>query len=208
MNVHRKGLIYKNPRSQEGVELELRGNYCIEDTKIKFKPGQGYLYLLYSKDLRYGLFSKKGEVYSKPYEALERTLTFWKNLIMRSRQITKLKRFEQFYRRSLSVILGLMYFPTGGLIASPTTSLPEIIGESRNWDYRYVWVRDASYGAEALIKAGLLSRARHVLNFLSSVVDPSSKSFDHPFYGIDGTSPPEEQELEWLRGFQNLGRLG
>jgi Glucoamylase and related glycosyl hydrolases len=203
VNVHRKGLIYKNPRSQEGVELELRGNYCIEDTKIKFKPGQGYLYLLYSKDLRYGLFSKKGEVYSKPYEALERTLTFWKNLIMRSRQFTKLKRFEQFYRRSLSVILGLMYFPTGGLIASPTTSLPEIIGESRNWDYRYVWVRDASYGAEALIKAGLLSRARHVLNFLSSVVDPSSKSFDHPFYGIDGTSPPEEQELEWLRGFQN-----
>jgi hypothetical protein len=50
VNVHRKGLIYKNPRSQEGVELELRGNYCIEDTKIKFKPGQGYLYLLYSKD--------------------------------------------------------------------------------------------------------------------------------------------------------------
>ncbi len=194
------GIIFTNPRSKEGVEVLLNGSYTFEDNKIIFSPGKGFLYLLYSKDLRYGLFSKKGFVYSRPYEALDKALRYWDAQISKAK---KIQISQKEYYRSLTVILGLTYNPSGGVIASPTTSLPEIVGKERNWDYRYVWVRDASYSSEALIRAGLYIRGRDILSFLTSVIDPSSKSFDHPFYSIDGTAPPAEEELTWLEGYRH-----
>jgi GH15 family glucan-1,4-alpha-glucosidase len=194
------GIIFTNPRSKEGVEVLLNGSYTFEDNKIIFSPGKGFLYLLYSKDLRYGLFSKKGFVYSRPYEALDKALRYWDAQISKAK---KIQISQKEYYRSLTVILGLTYNPSGGVIASPTTSLPEIVGKERNWDYRYVWVRDASYSSEALIRAGLYIRGRDILSFLTSMIDPSSKSFDHPFYSIDGTAPPAEEELTWLEGYRH-----
>ncbi|BFH74116.1 alpha,alpha-trehalase TreH2 [Sulfurisphaera javensis] len=198
------GIIFRNPLSKEGVELLIYGNYeIISPYKILIKPGKGYLYLLYSKDLRYGLFSQKGFVYSRPYEAFSKLITFNEKELNKARKLNKIDKFKNIYYRSLSVILGLLYRPSGGIIASPTTSLPEIIGMERNWDYRYVWIRDASYATEALVKAELITEARRSLDFLISVIDPSSKSFDHPFYTIDGTPPPAEENLDWLSGFKN-----
>ncbi|MCI2414846.1 MAG: glycoside hydrolase family 15 protein [Candidatus Aramenus sp.] len=199
VEVREAGLIFKNPTSKEGVEVLVHGDFQIEGDRILFNPGKGYLYLLYSKDLRYGLFSQKGFVYSKPYEALERALKYWRGQLEKAR---KTKTFEEEFKRSLLVLLGLIYTPSGGIIASPTTSLPEIVRKERNWDYRYVWVRDASYSAEALIKAGLALRGRDILSFLTSMIDPSSKSFDHPFYSVDGTAPPAEEEVPWLEGYK------
>ncbi|MBW9140424.1 MAG: glycoside hydrolase family 15 protein [Candidatus Aramenus sp.] len=199
VEVREAGLIFKNPTSKEGIEVLVHGDFQIEGDRILLNPGKGYLYLLYSKDLRYGLFSQKGFVYSKPYEALERALKYWRGQLEKAR---KAKIFEEEFKRSLLVLLGLIYTPSGGIIASPTTSLPEIIGKERNWDYRYVWVRDASYSAEALIKAGLALRGRDILSFLTSMIDPSSKSFDHPFYSVDGTAPPAEEEVPWLEGYR------
>ncbi|WP_338598218.1 alpha,alpha-trehalase TreH2 [Sulfolobus tengchongensis] len=194
----KRGLIFKNPKSKEGVEILIGGEYePLDDTEFSLKKGKGYVYLLYSKDLRYGLFSNKGFVYSDPYEAMNKAISYWRRRLERAR---KVNNYEEAYYRSLLVLLGLIYEPSGGIIASPTTSLPEVIGGNRNWDYRYVWIRDASYSAEALIKAGLLSKARDVLSFLTSMVDPSSKSFDHPLYTIDGTAPPAEEILDWLKG--------
>ncbi|QIW25337.1 glycoside hydrolase family 15 protein [Sulfolobus sp. S-194] len=198
------GVIYRNPLSKEGIELLVYGNYeIISPYKLIIKPGKGYLYLLYSKDLRYGLFSQKGFVYSKPYEAFSKLIALSEKELSRAKRIRKTERFKDIYYRSISVLLGLLYRPSGGIIASPTTSLPEIIGMERNWDYRYVWVRDASYATEALIKANLLTQARRSLDFIISVIDPSSKSFDHPLYTIDGTAPPAEENLDWISGFKN-----
>ncbi len=194
------GIVFKNPQSNEGVELLIHGSYEVEDGyKVKVKPGKGYLYLLHSKDLKYGLFSRKGFVYSQPYEALNKAISYWRGQVSRSREISMLK---ELYYSSLLVILGLTYLPSGGIIAAPTTSLPEIVGGDRNWDYRYVWIRDASYAVEALTKAGLFAKARGILRFLGSMVDPSSKSFDHPLYTVDGTMPPAEEELSWLKGYK------
>ncbi|BDB98121.1 alpha,alpha-trehalase TreH2 [Saccharolobus caldissimus] len=194
----KRGIIFKNPKSKEGVEVLIGGNYeIIDSTDFVLKKGKGYIYLLYSKDLRYGLFSNKGFVYSEPYEALNKAIKYWRR---RVENAIKVNIYKEAYYRSLLVLLGLIYEPSGGIIAAPTTSLPEIIGGSRNWDYRYVWVRDAAYSAEALIKAGLLVKARDIIGFLTSMVDPSSKSFDHPLYTIDGTAPPAEEVLEWLEG--------
>ncbi|MDT7876124.1 MAG: alpha,alpha-trehalase TreH2 [Sulfolobaceae archaeon] len=196
-----KGVIYKNPLSKEGLELLIYGNYeIITPYEILVKSGKGYLYLLYSRDLRYGLFSQKGFVYSKPYEAFSKLINFTEKELGRAKKVSL---FKDLYYRSLSVILGLFYKPSGGIIASPTTSLPEIIGEGRNWDYRYVWIRDSSYAIEALTKAGLLTYARRALDFLMNLIDLSSKSFDHPFYTIDGSPPPAEEEINWLSGYKN-----
>ncbi|ACP39279.1 glycoside hydrolase 15-related [Sulfolobus islandicus M.14.25] len=194
----RRGLIFRNPKSKEGIEILIGGEYVpLDNTEFTLKKGKGYIYLLYSKDLRYGLFSNKGFVYSEPYEALNKAIKYWKGRLENAK---KVNIYRDAYYRSLLVLLGLIYEPSGGIIAAPTTSLPEIIGGSRNWDYRYVWIRDASYSAEALIKAGLLVKARDIISFLTAMVDPSSKSFDHPLYTIDGTAPPAEEILDWLEG--------
>lgn len=201
--MQKDGIVFKNPLSKEGIELLIYGDHeVISPYKFIIKPGKGYLYLLYSKDLRYGLFSQKGFVYSRPYEAFSKLVSYSEIELSRAKR-TKLTQLKDLYYRSLSVLLGLLYKPSGGIIASPTTSLPEIVGLERNWDYRYVWIRDGSYATEALIKAGLLNEARRSLDFIISVVDPSSKSFDHPFYTIDGTPPPAEENLDWLSGYKN-----
>ncbi|WP_221286663.1 alpha,alpha-trehalase TreH2 [Stygiolobus caldivivus] len=196
-----KGITYKNPLSKEGLELLIYGNYeVLSPYEVRIKPGRGYLYLLYSKDLRYGLFSQKGFVYSRPYDAFSKLIGYVEKELSKARKVNTLR---EMYYRSLSAILGMYYKPSGGIVASPTSSIPEIVGEGRNWDYRFVWVRDSSYAIEALVKAGLTNYARRTLDFLISVLDPSSKSFDHPFYTIDGTPPPAEETLDWLNGFLN-----
>ncbi|MDT7899320.1 MAG: glycoside hydrolase family 15 protein [Sulfolobales archaeon] len=194
----KRGLTFRNPKSKEGVEVVIGGDFAFLDTiHVLIRKGRGYVFLLYSKDLRYGLQSSKAFVYPDPFEALELTIKYWRRKVSRAIRVSE---FDEAFRRSVLVLLGLIYEPSGGIIAAPTTSLPEVPGGSRNWDYRYVWVRDAAYSAEALVKANLLNKARDVLNFLTSMIDLSSKSFDHPLYTVDGTAPPAEELAEWLRG--------
>ena len=193
-----KGLIFRNPQSKEGIEVLIEGKYkIVEDSKAIVEPGRGYVSLLYSKDLRYGLFSNKGFVYADPYESLEATKKYWQTQLAKAVEVNE---FRRHYYRSLAVIIGLTYNPSGGAIAAPTTSLPEIVGKGRNWDYRYVWVRDAAYASEALSNSGLLYKSKRMLSFLISLIDPASKSFDHPLYSIDGTPPRAEETLPWLKG--------
>ena len=195
-----KGFVFSNEGMHDGFEVSISGKFeLIEDGIARISKGSGYLFGLYSRDLRNGLFSKSGFVYPDPYESLKLLESYWTGQVKMAIDISK---FNDVYSRSLSVILGLMYLPSGGMIAAPTTSLPEIVGGARNWDYRYVWVRDASYAAEALAGCGLTSKSRKALDFLVSVIDPSSKSFDHPYYTVDGTEPLAEERLGWLRGYK------
>ena len=198
------GMVFKNTKSKEGFEISIKGDYEILDEGIvRIKPGKGYLFGLYSRDMKYGLFGTGSSVYNDPYESLAFSLRYWSEQIPKSKRIEELQetKLKDVYYRSLSVILGLIYLPSGAAIAAATASFPEIFGKSRNWDYRYTWVRDASFAAEALTRAGNLSKAKRIISFLISVIDPgSSKSFDHPLYSIDGTYPQSEEVLNWLKG--------
>lgn len=104
------------------------------------------------------------------------------------------------YDRSLQIIRALTFRPTGAPIAAATTSLPESPGETRQWDYRYVWIRDSAYAGEALLMAGNTTGARRIAEFLLDSVSPTERVFPSPFLRVDGTLPDGEQDLMWLSG--------
>ena len=104
--------------------------------------------------------------------------------------------------RSLITIKALTYQPTGGIIAAPTTSLPELLGGTRNWDYRYCWLRDSTFAVLALLHSGYAEEARRWADWLTRTVDPESRGIQ-PVYGIEGEQDLSERELDWLAGFDS-----
>jgi GH15 family glucan-1,4-alpha-glucosidase len=104
--------------------------------------------------------------------------------------------------QSLLVLKALTYAPTGGIVAAPTTSLPERIGGVRNWDYRYCWLRDASLTLLAMLSAGYGAEATDWREWLLRAVagDPADVQI---MYGVAGERRFEERALDWLPGFAN-----
>jgi GH15 family glucan-1,4-alpha-glucosidase len=104
--------------------------------------------------------------------------------------------------RSLITLKALTYAPTGAIVAAPTTSLPELIGGVRNWDYRFCWVRDATLSLHALIIAGYLEEARDWREWIMRAVagKPSELNI---VYGLRGERRLTELELPWLPGYEN-----
>jgi GH15 family glucan-1,4-alpha-glucosidase len=103
--------------------------------------------------------------------------------------------------RSLITLKALTYAPTGGIVAAATTSLPEQIGGVRNWDYRYCWLRDATFTLGALMGAGFSAEATAWRNWLLRAVagDPEDLQI---MYGPHGERRLVEQELDWLAGYE------
>ena len=107
---------------------------------------------------------------------------------------------EALVRRSVVTLKSLDFFETGGLVAAPTSSLPEAIGGVRNWDYRYAWVRDAAHAVYALRRVGLEAEAWGFLGWALDAVERDG----HPrvLYTIDGRCPPAERVDEELAGYR------
>ncbi|WP_327711769.1 glycoside hydrolase family 15 protein [Streptomyces sp. NBC_00464] len=134
-----------------------------------------------------------------PYEALENTLADWAEWSARC-------KYQGPYReaviRSLITLKALTFGPTGGIVAAPTTSLPEEIGGVRNWDYRFCWLRDSTLTLGALISAGYLEEAAAWRDWLLRAVagDPADLQI---MYGLAGERRLPESELPWLRGYEH-----
>jgi GH15 family glucan-1,4-alpha-glucosidase len=104
-------------------------------------------------------------------------------------------------KRSLLTLKALTYGPTGSIVAAATTSLPERIGGERNWDYRFSWLRDASYSLLALMRLGFYDEARDWRDWLLRAVAGSPGQIQI-MYGIAGERYLPEQELFWLPGYE------
>ena len=106
--------------------------------------------------------------------------------------------------RSLITLKALTYQPTGGIVAAPTTSLPETLGGGRNWDYRYCWLRDATLTLESLMRGGYFDEAMAWRNWLLRAVagDPADLQI---MYGPGGERRLDEWEVPWLPGLRAVG---
>ncbi|RNL80213.1 glycoside hydrolase family 15 protein [Nocardioides marmorisolisilvae] len=134
-----------------------------------------------------------------PEQALVDTLDFWTSWSDGGTPIRG--PYRDAVKRSLLTLKALTYKPTGGIIASVTTSLPEQIGGPRNWDYRYCWLRDATFTLQALLSAGYLGEAKAWREWLLRAVagDPADLQI---MYSVDGTRRLPEIELPWLSGYE------
>jgi len=132
--------------------------------------------------------------------ALRDTLRFWTDWAHRGNPVHG--PYRDAIKRSLLTLKALTYHPTGGIVAAATTSLPELIGGTRNWDYRYCWLRDSTYTLQALISAGYLAEAKAWREWLLRAVagDPAELQI---MYALDGTRRIPEAELPWLAGYEN-----
>jgi len=131
--------------------------------------------------------------------ALAETQAYWKQWCARC---TATGEWSELVLRSLVTLKALTYAPTGGMVAAPTTSLPERIGGVRNWDYRYCWLRDATLTLLALMNGGFVEEAAAWREWLARAVAGSPEQMQI-MYGIAGERRLDEWTLDWLPGYEN-----
>ena len=130
---------------------------------------------------------------------LERTADFWRDWLQNGTFPDHPWRVH--LQRSAVTLKGLTYAPTGALLAAPTTSLPETPGGSRNWDYRYTWIRDATFALWGLHTLGFDAEARDFMEFIGDVCRDVSEL--QIMYGIDGRRDLSESTLDALSGYED-----
>jgi GH15 family glucan-1,4-alpha-glucosidase len=130
--------------------------------------------------------------------ALQDTIDYWEEW---AAGCTYEGKWQDEVHNSLVVLKSLTYAPTGGMVAAPTTSLPEKIGGERNWDYRFCWLRDATLTLLAFVNAGYLEEARawRVWLLRAAAGDPAALQI---MYGVAGERRLSELTLDWLPGYE------
>jgi GH15 family glucan-1,4-alpha-glucosidase len=134
-----------------------------------------------------------------PWEALARTERYWTEWATKCRHVGPARDVVV---RSLITLKALTFAPTGGIVAAPTTSLPEQLGGVRNWDYRYCWLRDATLTLLALMNAGYYDEAQAWRDWLVRAAAGSPEQ-TQIMYGIAGERRLTEWEVPWLPGYEN-----
>ena len=133
-----------------------------------------------------------------PFEALEATETFWRRWSGRCPEVGP---YTEAVKRSLITLKALTYHRTGGIVAAATTSLPEHLGGTRNWDYRFCWLRDATFTLLALMNLGYYEEAQAWRDWLIRAVAGSPRQMQI-MYGVGGERRLPEWIVPWLPGYE------
>ena len=174
------------------VPLRGEGLHTIADFDVR--AGQTFCF-----ELTYGDSVAALPAKGDPKSSLKTTETWWRNWISRCKYKGP---FADDLERSLIVLKALIYDPTGGIIAAPTTSLPEQLGAALNWDYRYCWLRDATFTILGLIHAGFHDEATAFRKWLMRSVAGSPEQIQ-VLYGATGERLLREWEVPWLKGYRD-----
>jgi GH15 family glucan-1,4-alpha-glucosidase len=135
-------------------------------------------------------------------DMFNQTVRFWRDWVGKSSYDG---RWREIVDRSAITLKLMTYAPTGALVAAPTTSLPEQVGGERNWDYRFTWVRDASFSVYALLGLGYEEEADAFMRWLRDRVSEQAGGASGPLqimYRIDGSPDLEEESLDHLEGYR------
>jgi GH15 family glucan-1,4-alpha-glucosidase len=137
---------------------------------------------------------------SEAERILTTTVKFWRHWLAKSQYRG---RWSRMVNRSALVLKLLTFQPTGAIIAAPTTSLPEVIGGERNWDYRYSWIRDAAFTVYALLRIGFKEEANAFMTWLMArISDNGNTGFLQPVYRVNGDHVGQEEVLGNLEGYK------
>ncbi len=179
----------------------LRGQDMGTETDFTLREGQSTWFLL-----SHGASHQATPPLIDAEQALQRTTAFWHGW---ARRCTDVGPWTEQVRRSLVVLKGLSYLPTGGIVAAPTASLPEHLGGTRNWDYRYCWLRDSVFTLIALLQAGYRDEAAAFRDWVQRTIAGSPDQLQ-ALYGIAGERRLQEWEAHWLPGYEHSGpvRIG
>ncbi|MEX0665211.1 MAG: glycoside hydrolase family 15 protein [Acidimicrobiia bacterium] len=180
-------VVLHTPVELEGADLKHRGEFIVaEGDAISFV----LTWYPSHHDVPHGVDARR---------AIAETTAWWRDWSARS---TYQGEWADLVNRSAITLKALTFAPTGGIIAAPTTSLPEWIGGVRNWDYRYCWLRDATFSLYALLSIGYVDEARHWRDWLVRAVAGSPDQFQI-MYGPAGERRLTELELPWLPGYES-----
>jgi GH15 family glucan-1,4-alpha-glucosidase len=138
---------------------------------------------------------------------LQETLSFWHDWV---RDIAIPFEWQDVVIRSAITLKLNTFEDTGAIVAAMTTSVPEVSGSVRNWDYRYCWLRDAYFVVNALNRLSTTQTMEKYLSFLVNVVAGAPNGYIQPVYGIDGRAHIDEHEVDSLPGYRGMGpvRIG
>jgi GH15 family glucan-1,4-alpha-glucosidase len=180
-------LLLKTPVALKGVNLTTVGEFTV-------KAGDRVPFVL-----AYAPSHLPMPELQELFDAFDTTERFWSEWSSKCRPAGK---WSSAVTRSLITLKALIFAPTGGIVAAPTTSLPEHIGGPRNWDYRYCWVRDATLTLLALMGGGYFEEASAWRDWLVRAVAGSPAQMQI-MYGIAGERRLWEWEVPWLRGYED-----
>jgi GH15 family glucan-1,4-alpha-glucosidase len=181
---------------RSAVPLEGKGLRTVCDFKVRAGETVSFV-LTYGTYGAYGEASTGGSVDVE--KALDETRSLWGTW---ASQCTYDGPYREMVERSLITLKALAFAPTGGIVAAPTTSLPEDIGGVRNWDYRYCWLRDATFTLLALMNGGYSEEARAWMHWLHRTIAGKPDQLQI-MYGIAGERTLNEWTVNWLPGYEN-----
>jgi GH15 family glucan-1,4-alpha-glucosidase len=187
-----------------GEQMVLHGaagaeRYGDDDVRLDFtlKAGEVRGFILETGAKRNPQAMNRGEF----IQLFEETVQYWRNWLARC---TYQGRWREMVHRSAMSLKLMTYAPTGALVAATTTGLPEQVGGERNWDYRFTWIRDASFSVFALLGLGYFDEARAFLEWVSHRVTEAVGKDSGPLkimYRVDGTSDLVEETLDHFEGY-------
>jgi len=200
LTIHKQGAIFEAEDCVLGLTspIELNGRRRGVSAHFSLRPGQEITFLLRQTDSHSS--QKPLEPNFDVEQAFQKTTQYWQQWLAACRYQG---RWREMVQRSALTLKLLTFAPTGAIVAAPTTSLPELIGGGRNWDYRYTWIRDAAFTVYGFIRLGLLQEAEKFMKWLDNRThEEETDGSLQIMYSVDGRHELEEKELAHLEGYK------